>query len=110
MPAGSLTIEKKVIGNNIPEETYEMSVTAAEGNTDTDLTKATVTDTTDNNAAITPAISTRDGQSTLTFSLKAGHKAKVSGLPVGTYNVTENAASRSETDRIIILLFPVSWN
>ena len=99
MPAGSLTIEKKVIGNNIPEETYEMSVTAAEGNTDTDLTKATVTDTTDNNAAITPAISTRDGQSTLTFSLKAGHKAKVSGLPVGTYNVTENAASRSETDK-----------
>lgn len=99
MPAGSLTIEKKVIGNNIPEETYEMSVTAAEGNTDTDLTKATVTDTTDNNAAITPAISTKDGQSTLTFSLKAGHKAKVSGLPVGTYNVTENAASRSETDK-----------
>lgn len=45
MPAGSLTIEKKVIGNNIPEETYEMSVTAAEGNTDTDLTKATVTET-----------------------------------------------------------------
>lgn len=99
MPAGSLTIEKKVIGNNIPEETYEMSVTAAEGNTDTDLTKAAVTDTTDNNAAITPAISTKDGQSTLTFSLKAGHKAKVSGLPVGTYNVTENAASRSETDK-----------
>lgn len=26
-------------------------------------------------------------------------KAKVSGLPVGTYNVTENAASRSETDK-----------
>lgn len=50
-------------------------------------------------AAITPAISTKDGQSTLTFSLKAGHKAKVSGLPVGTYNVTENAASRSETDK-----------
>lgn len=99
MPTGSLTIEKKVIGNNIPEETYEMSVTAAEGNTDTDFTKATVTDTTDNNTAITPAISTKNGQSTLTFSLKAGHKAKVSGLPVGTYNVTENAASRSETDK-----------
>ena len=99
MPAGSLTIEKKVIGNNIPEETYEMSVTAAEGNTDTDLTKATVTDTTDNNAAITPAISTKDGQSTLTFSLKAGHKAKVSGLPVGTYSVTENIANRTETDK-----------
>lgn len=99
MPTGSLTIEKKVIGNNIPEETYKMSVTAAEGNVDTDLTKATVTDTTDNNVAITPAISTKDGQSTLTFSLKAGHKAKVSGLPVGTYSVTENIANRTETDK-----------
>lgn len=96
MPAGSLTIEKKVIGNNIPDETYQMVVTANTGNVDTDLTKATVTDTTDSNAIIGANTSTA-GQ--LTFSLKAGHKAKVSGLPVGTYNVTENAASRSETDK-----------
>ena len=101
-PVGSLTIEKKVIGNNIPpDETYQMVVTANTGNVDKDLTKATVTvtDTTDNNAAITPDISTKDGQSTLTFSLKDGQKAKVSGLPVGTYSVTENVANRKETDK-----------
>lgn len=96
MPVGSLTIEKKVIGNNIPGETYQMVVTANTGNVDTDLTKATVIDTTDSNAIIEANTPTA-GQ--LTFSLKADHKAKVSGLPVGTYNVTENAASRSETDK-----------
>lgn len=94
-PVGSLTIEKKVIGNNIPDKTYQMVVTANTNNVDKDLTKATVTDTT-NNAAITPDISTKDGQSTLTFSLQGGHKAKVIGLPVGTYSVTENVANRKE--------------
>ena len=98
MPTGSLTIEKKVIGNNIPDETYQMVVSANTDNVDTDLTKATVADTTDNKA-ITPTISTKDGQSTLTFSLKAGHKAKVSGLPIGTYSVAENVASRTEADK-----------
>lgn len=96
MPTGSLTIEKKLIGNNIPDETYQMVVTANTGNVDTDLTKATVTDTTDNNAIIGANTSTA-GQ--LTFSLKAGHKAKVSGLPVGTYSVTENVVNRTETDK-----------
>lgn len=96
MPTGSLTIEKKLIGNNIPDETYQMVVTANIGNVDTDLTKATVTDTTDSNAII-GANTSIAGQ--LTFSLKAGHKAKVSGLPVGTYSVTENVANRTETDK-----------
>ena len=96
MPTGSLTIEKKLIGNNIPDETYQMVVTANTGNVDTDLTKATVTDTTDSNAIIGANTSTA-GQ--LTFSLKASHKAKVSGLPVGTYSVTENVVNRTETDK-----------
>lgn len=96
MPTGSLTIEKKLIGNNIPDETYQMVVTANIGNVDTDLTKATVTDTTDSNAII-GANTSIAGQ--LTFSLKASHKAKVSGLPVGTYSVTENVANRTETDK-----------
>lgn len=96
MPTGSLTIEKKLIGNNIPGETYQMVVTANTGNVDTDLTKATVTDTTDSNAIIGANTSTA-GQ--LTFSLKASHKAKVSGLPVGTYSVTENVVNRTETDK-----------
>lgn len=96
MPTGSLTIEKKLIGNNIPDETYQMVVTANIGNVDTDLTKATVTDTTDSNAII-GANTSIAGQ--LTFSLKASHKAKVSGLPVGTYSVTENVVNRTETDK-----------
>ena len=96
MPTGSLTIEKKLIGNNIPDETYQMVVTANIGNVDTDLTKATVTDTTDRNAII-GANTSIAGQ--LTFSLKASHKAKVSGLPVGTYSVTENVVNRTETDK-----------
>lgn len=101
-PTGSLTIEKKVIGNNIPDETYQMVVTANTGNVDKDLTKATVTATktatgTTGSETITPDSATTEG--TLTFHLKADHKAKVSGLPVGTYNVTENAASQKETDK-----------
>lgn len=96
MPTGSLTIEKKLIGNNIPDETYQMVVTANIGNVDTDLTKATVTDTTDSNAII-GANTSIAGQ--LTFSLKASQKAKVSGLPVGTYSVTENVVNRTETDK-----------
>ena len=95
IPAGSLTIEKKVIGNNIPNESYQMKVVAAESNTDKDIAKATVTDTT-NNQSIQATTSTA-GQ--LSFNLQAGHKAKVSGLPIGTYTVTENVASRTEADK-----------
>lgn len=105
-PVGSLSVEKKVVGNQIPagdtESGYEMQVTAAESNADKDLTKATVTATkvatgTTGSETITPDSATTEG--TLTFHLKAGHKAKVSGLPVGTYSVTENVANRTETDK-----------
>ena len=105
-PVGSLSVEKKVVGNQIPagdtESGYEMQVTAAESNADKDLTKATVTATkaatgTIGSETITPDSATTEG--TLTFHLKAGYKAKVSGLPVGTYSVTENVANRTETDK-----------
>lgn len=98
-PVGSLSVEKKVIGNKIPDADttagYEMQVTAAETNADKDVTKATVTDTTDNKAIT----ATTSAQGTLTFHLKAGHKATVSGLPVGTYSVTENVPNRADTDK-----------
>lgn len=101
-PVGSLSVEKKVVGNQIPADDtksgYEMQVTAAESNTDKDLTKATVTVTkaatgTTGSETITPDSATTEG--TLTFHLKTGQKATVSGLPVGTYSVTENVESRS---------------
>ena len=103
-PVGSLSVEKKVVGNQIPagdtESGYEMQVTAAESNADKDLTKATVTATkvatgTTGSETITPDSATTEG--TLTFHLKAGHKAKVSGLPVGTYSVTENVDKTAYT-------------
>lgn len=95
MPTGGLTVEKKVIGNKIPEESYQMEVTAAESNEDKDLTKATVTDAKDK-TEIKASASTAG---TLTFSLKAGQKAEVSGLPVGTYSVKENVANRGADDK-----------
>lgn len=120
MPAGSLTIEKKVIGNNIPEETYEMSVTAAEGNTDTDLTKAAVTDTTDNNAAITQKDTeksddadtqdkTKEDKSENTagttvqitdgkLSLTDGQTATIANIPAGvSYSIKETTGDRYVT-------------
>lgn len=103
-PVGSLSVEKKVVGNQIPasdtESGYEMQVTAAESNADKDLTKATVTKAatgTTGSETITPDSATTEG--TLTFHLKAGQKATVSGLPVGTYSVTENAANRADADK-----------
>ena len=105
-PVGSLSVEKKVVGNQIPADDtksgYEMQVTAAESNADKDLTKATVTVTkaatgTTGSETITPDSATTEG--TLTFHLKAGQKATVSGLPVGTYSVTENVPNRADTDK-----------
>lgn len=105
-PVGSLSVEKKVVGNQIPADDtksgYEMQVTAAESNADKDLTKATVTVTkattgTTGSETIIPDSATTEG--TLTFHLKAGQKATVSGLPVGTYSVTENVPNRADTDK-----------
>lgn len=105
-PVGSLSVEKKVVGNQIPADDtksgYEMQVTAAESNADKDLTKATVTVTkaatgTTGSETITPDSATTEG--TLTFHLKAGQKATVSGLPVGTYSVTENVPNRADTNK-----------
>ena len=90
MPLGGLIVEKRTVGNQIPADTYEIAVTAAESNKDKDLSKAKVADAT-TNTAITSSISA----GTLTFSLKAGQRVEVSGLPVGTYSVTENVESRS---------------
>lgn len=90
MPLGGLIVEKKTVGNQIPADTYEIAVTAAESNKDKDLAKAKVADET-TNTAITSSISA----GTLTFSLKAGQRVEVSGLPVGTYSVKENVESRS---------------
>lgn len=90
MPLGGLIVEKRTVGNKIPADTYEIAVTAAESNKDKDLAKAKVADET-TNTAITSSISA----GTLTFSLKAGQRVKVSGLPVGTYSVKENVESQS---------------
>ena len=90
MPLGGLIVEKRTVGNQIPADTYEIAVTAAESNKDKDLAKAKVADKT-TNTAITSSISA----GTLTFSLKAGQRVEVSGLPVGTYSVKENVESRS---------------
>ena len=89
-PLGGLIVEKRTVGNQIPSDTYEIAVTAAESNKDKDLAKAKVADET-TNTAITSSISA----GTLTFSLKAGQRVEVSGLPVGAYSVTENVESRS---------------
>lgn len=89
-PLGGLIVEKRTVGNQIPADTYEIAVTAAESNKDKDLAKAKVADET-TNKAITSSISA----GILTFSLKAGQRAEVSGLPVGAYSVTENVESRS---------------
>lgn len=82
---GSLTIEKKVVGNNIPEETYNIKVESAEENTNKDLTKVTVTDTADKKEVATIA----KVSGTLTFTIKAGQKVELQDLPTGHYSVTE---------------------
>lgn len=70
-PVGSLSVEKKVVGNQIPADDtksgYEMQVTAAESNADKDLTKATVTVTkaatgTTGSETITPDAETKDNK------------------------------------------------
>lgn len=94
MPVGSLNVEKKVIGNKIPDDTYQMEVSAAEENVDTDLTKATVTDTTDGKPV---EVNTKTAGK-LTFNLKAGQKVTVAGLPVGTYAVTEKDSGRTDSE------------
>lgn len=82
---GSLTIEKKVVGNNIPEETYNIKVESAEGNNNKDLTKVTVTDTADKKELATIA----KVSGTLTFTIKAGQKVELQDLSTGNYSVTE---------------------
>lgn len=82
---GSLAIEKKVVGNNIPEETYNIKVESAEENTNKDLTKVTVTDTADKKELATIA----KVSGTLTFTIKAGQKVELQELPTGKYSVTE---------------------
>lgn len=82
---GSLTIEKKVVGNNIPEETYNIKVESAEENTNKDLTKVTVTDTADKKELATIA----KVSGVLTFTIKAGQKVELQELPTGKYSITE---------------------
>ena len=94
MPVGSLSVEKKVIGNKIPDDTYQMEVSAAEGNVDTDLTRVTVTDTAENK---TIEVNTKTPGKIL-FHLKAGQKVTVDGLPVGTYAVTEKDSGRADSE------------
>lgn len=88
---GSLTVEKKVVGNNIPEETYQIEVASAEENTNKDLTKVTVTDTADKKELATIA----KVSGTLTFTLKAGQKVELQDLPTGQYSVTEVASDKA---------------
>lgn len=95
---GNLTIAKKVVGNNIPSEDYQIEVKASENNTNKDLTKVVVKDTsTDKEIARTIE--------SLSFTLKAGQKVEVQNLPVGKYSVQEKTskdaqytASYSETE------------
>lgn len=86
---GNLTIEKKVVGNNIPSEEYQIEVQAAEDNTDKDLTKVVVKDTaTDKEIARTIE--------SLSFTLKAGQKVEVQNLPVGKYSIKEKTPKDAE--------------
>lgn len=88
---GSLTVEKKVVGNNIPEETYDIKVESAEENTNKDLTKVTVTDTADKKELATIA----KVSGILTFTIKGGQKVELQDLPTGKYSVTETADGKA---------------
>lgn len=99
MPTGSLTVEKKVIGNQIPDEDknngYEIKVKAADENQDKDLSKASV-------KVDSAKINFTESNGEITFKLKAGQKATIDGLPVGTYSVMESVPTgRNEKETYI---------
>lgn len=97
VPVGSLTITKKVIGNVIPEEDqkngYQMKVTPSERNQGKDLSKVSV------KAGEETLSFNEEADGSLTFHLKAGQTATITGLPTGTYNVTENVDTAERTDK-----------
>ena len=95
VPVGSLTITKKVIGNVIPEEDqkngYQMKVTPSERNQGKDLSKVSV------KAGEETLSFNKEADGSLTFHLKAGQTATITGLPTGTYSVTENVDTAGRT-------------
>ena len=92
-PVGSLTITKKVIGNVIPDKDknngYQMKITPSKDNQDQDLSKVSV--------KVGKEVKIEDGS--LTFYLKENQTATITGLPTGTYNVTENVDTAGRTDK-----------
>lgn len=97
VPVGSLTITKKVIGNVIPEEDqkngYQMKVTPSEDNQNKDLSKVSV------KAGEETLSFNKETDGSLTFYLKAGQTATITGLPTGTYNVMENVETSGRDDK-----------